>query len=522
MRQIGQQTRRPGARGRAHRARTAMVLVVAASLALTACGRSGDDERPFDPKSTEAPSPQLQQYYSQTLTWKKCKDVRGLQCAKLTVPMDYADPDGETITIAVARSRAADSIGSVVINPGGPGGSGIDFVNGFTDRAGDKLKENLDVVGFDPRGVQRSVPPVTCLSDADLDTYFSTDFDPSTPSGLAAAQAAADQFGQACLDNTGPALAHVDTVSAARDMDVLRAALHETTLTYLGFSYGTELGATYAELFPDRVGRFVLDGAVDPTLSPTESNIIQAGGFESALRAYAADCLKAKDCPLSGTVNDAVGQVGDVLDEARAHPMRTSSNRSLTGTLAFYGIALPLYSQSNWSALTLALRQAIDDGDGSYLLWLSDQYFDRSPDGTYSTNKEVAFRAIGCADSRGDADPAAMAGEATELKAASPTFWRYFAYGAVGCADWPTPMAEPLTSYTAKGAAPIVVIGTTNDPATPYAQAQSLAAMLDSGILVTYKGEGHTAYLTAGECIQNAVDDYLVDGKTPKDGLTCE
>ncbi|MDR3068103.1 MAG: alpha/beta hydrolase [Cellulomonas sp.] len=510
--------------------RAVAVLVVCGSLAVTACGRAGDDgaERPFDPKATEAPSPDLQRYYSQSLDWGKCGDdfgegLGGLQCAWLTVPMDYADPGGETIKIAVARSRAADAVGSVVVNPGGPGGSGVDFVPRLakaTGGAGEKLRQNLDIVGFDPRGVQRSAP-ITCLSDAELDTFFSADIDASTPRGLTAAQAAADQFGQACLDNTGPLLAHVDTVSAARDMDVLRAALRETTLTYLGFSYGTHLGATYAELFPDRAGRLVLDGAVDPTLSPSESSVVQAGGFESALRAYAADCLKAKDCPLSGTVDDAVGQVADVLDEARTHPMRTSSNRRLTGTLAFYGVAVTLYSQGNWSHLTRGLREAIDDGDGSYLLYLADQYFDRNDEGVFTTNATVAFLAIGCADGRGDADPAAMAAEAAELKVASPTFWRYFAYGAVGCANWPVPMAEPLTSYTAKGAAPIVVIGTTNDSATPYTQAQSLAAMLDSGVLVTYEGEGHTAYLTAGDCIQAAVDGFLVDGKVPKDGLTC-
>ena len=524
MRQIGQ---------RARQARTAAVLVVCAALAVTACGRSGDrKERPFDPDATKAPSSDLQEYYSQTLDWRPCDDepaftpaasdtrLRGLQCAWLTVPMDYADPDGETIEIAVARSLTADAVGSVVINPGGPGGSGIDFVYQVADQAGDKLRKNLDVVGFDPRGVQRSAP-IRCLSDGRLNVFFSTDVDASTPAGLAAAQTAADKFARACLDNTGPLLGHVDTVSAARDMDVLRAALHETTLTYLGFSYGTQLGATYAELFPDRVGRLVLDGAVDPTLSPSESGIIQAGGFESALRAYAADCLKAKDCPLSGTVDDAVQQVADVLSEARAHPMRTNSDRALTGTLAFYGVAVTLYSQASWAHLTAGLRSAIDNNDGSYLLWLADQYFDRNPDGTYSTNSAVAFLAIGCVDSRGDADPAAMAAEAKDLKAASPTFWQYFAYGAVTCESWPVPMPGPLTSYTAKGAPPIVVIGTTNDPATPYAQAQSLAAMLDSGVLVTYEGEGHTAYLSAGDCIQDAVDSFLVDGTVPKDGLRC-
>jgi len=510
---------------RARQVRTAAVLAVCAALAVTACGHSdgAKNTQTFDPDSTKAPSADLEQFYSQTLDWKDCADADGnkLECAQLTVPMDYADPGGDTIQIAVARSHVDHSVGSVVTNPGGPGASGVDFVARVAHDSGKKLHRNLDVVSFDPRGVQRSAP-VHCLDPKGLDTFFSTDVDGSTSSGLAAAQTAADRFGQACLDNTGPVLGHIDTQSAARDMDVLRAALHETTLTYLGFSYGTQLGATYAELFPSRVGRMVLDGAVDPTLSPSESNIAQAKGFESALRSYAASCLKARDCPLSGTVDDAVSQVGDVISEARAHPMSTNSGRALTGTLAFYGVALPLYNQGNWSLLTAALRQAINNDDGSQLLWLSDQYFDRASDGTYSTNSTEAFIAINCADARGDADPAAMAAEAKDLKSASPTFWQYFAYGAIGCANWPTPVVEPLASYTAKGAAPIVVIGTTNDPATPYSEAQSLAAMLDSGVLVTYQGEGHTAYLTSGSsCVQDAVDAFLVDGTVPQDGLTC-
>ncbi|MCL2468000.1 MAG: alpha/beta hydrolase [Micrococcales bacterium] len=512
MRQIGR---------RARRVRTAAVVAVCAAMTVTACGRSNEPpERPYKPEATTAPAPDLQQFYSQTLDWQRCENNSKMQCAELTVPMDYANPGGETITIAVARYRAAKAIGSVVINPGGPGGSGIDFVGRFRHEAGEQLRDNLDIVSFDPRGVQRSVP-VQCLPGPELDVFFATDVDPSTPRGLAAAQASADMFGKACLENTGPVLGYIDTVSTARDLDVLRAALRESTLTYLGFSYGTQLGATYAELFPKRVGRMVLDGAVDPTMTPSESSITQAGGFESALRAYAADCLKAKDCPMSGTVDDAVQQIGDVLDQARARPLKTSSKRVVTGTLAFYGIAVALYRQDSWRLLTEALRPAINDGDGTALLWNADAYFDRDPDGTYTTNSIEAFIAISCADARGDVTPEVMAAEVTELKRVAPTFWQYFAYDAIGCANWPTPVAEQPAAFTASGAPPIVVVGTTNDPATPYAQAKSLAAMLESGRLVTYEGEGHCAYLTAGSCIRDAVDGFLVDGTVPKDGLKC-
>ncbi|MCL2422346.1 MAG: alpha/beta hydrolase [Micrococcales bacterium] len=512
MRQFGQ---------RARQVRTAAVLVVCAALMVTACGRSDERaERPFDPESTTAPTPQLQRFYSQKLAWSRCDDNSKMDCAELTVPMDYADPGGQTVQIAVGRYKASKAIGSVVTNPGGPGGPGIEFVPKLRRQAGSHLRDNLDIVSFDPRGVQGSVP-VQCLPGPELDVFLSTDIDGSTPRGLAAARASAEMFGQACLDNTGPVLQFIDTVTAARDMDVLRAALHESTLTYLGFSYGTQLGATYAELFPERVGRMVLDGAVDPTLTESESSIIQAGGFESALRAYAADCLKAKDCPLKGTVDDAVQQVADVIDEARSRPLKTNSKRMVTGTIAFYGVAVTLYSKQNWPALTVALRSAINDHDGTNLLSNADFYFDRNADGTYANNSMEAFIAISCADARGDASPEAMAAEVAELQRVSPTFWRYFAYGAIGCDAWPTPVAEQPTSFTATGAPPIVVIGTTNDPATPYAQAQSLAAMLDSGRLVTYEGEGHCAYISAGSCIQDAVDNFLVNGKVPPDGLKC-
>lgn len=533
---------------RAGRVRVAAVTVCVV-LGLAGCSATSAD----DSDVAKAPSG-LEEYYSQDLDWNDCRDqpdfssgsqkvddlvgLDDMECAWLTVPLDYGDPSGETIQLAVARSTTKDSRGSLVINPGGPGGSGVEAVGMIVDGAGDSLVAAFDVVGFDPRGVARSAP-VDCLDDADMDAYLATDIDLSTEAGLEQARAQMDEFVTGCSELTGPVLAHVDTISAARDMDVLRAALREPTLNYLGISYGTKLGATYAQIFPDKVGRMVLDGAVDPTLTPHEEAVVQAGGFESALRAYVEDCLTTETCPLSGSVDEAMAQVADVVDQARAHPMHTpvgaeitGTDRTVTGAVAFTGIMATMYSQDAWPVLSQALDMAIVDQDGTLLAAFADSYATRCDgftcpvDDGYYGNLQEAIVAISCADSRDDTtDPQVLAEQAQEIVAAAPTLGRFFAEGVAeglsSCTDWPTPLVGPLPSYAAEGAPPIVVIGTTNDPATPLVWAQDLAAMLSSGVLITNEGEGHGGYVDGTECLQTAVDDYLVNGKVPEDGLTC-
>lgn len=460
----------------------------------------------------------LDAIYAQELGWEACGE---LECATLVVPLDYADPDGETIEVAVSRHVATgDRIGSLLINPGGPGSSGIDALSSIAlPRFGAEVVERYDLVGFDPRGVAASTP-VTCVDGPAMDAITATDFDFATDEGLAAAEAAYGELGAQCLANTGPVLEHVDTVSAARDMDVLRAVLGDETLHYVGYSYGTQLGATYAALFPEQVGRLVLDGALDPTLSTQELSEGQARGFENALRAYVADCQAGADCPLEGSVDDGLAQVKAVLDRARRSPLPTGTDRPLTGALAFSGIALPLYDESSWSYLTMGLGAALQ-GDGSVLLQLADLYYDRNADGTYASNSTQAFWAIGCADDRGTTDPAEMRAQAAAIEQVAPTVGYFFGYGGAICAQWPVPEAGGLDDYSAAGAAPILVVGTTNDPATPYEWAESLAETLDSGTLLTYEGEGHTAYGRSNACIAGAVDAYLLEGTVPADGTRC-
>lgn len=479
---------------------------------------------PSDGASSAAPSTDgieadLLPFYEQTVEWSDCGS--GFECADIEVPFDWDDPAADTITLGAKRYPASgERTGTVLINPGGPGGSGVEFVQYVPFLFGKPLLEKFDVLGFDPRGVGES-SPVACLSDAERDasnakTYTSDD------AGLAEMRADAKAFGEKCLENTGPVLGEVDTQSSARDMDVIRHVVGDSQLNYLGFSYGTQLGATYAGLYPENVGRMVLDGAIDLRLTDHEMSLQQAVGFENALTAFVEDCLAGSGCPLSGTTEEGLAQVTGLLDQILANPMPTGDpERPLTQTLAFYGIAQPLYSKLLWPQLTAALDSAISDGDGSGLLAAADSYNSRNSDGTYADNQGEAFRAINCLDSRSDADMATLDAEADEIVAAAPTVGQFFTYGGLGCADWPFPQAEKTGDLAASGAAPILVIGTTNDPATPYVWAQGLAEQLESGVLVTYEGEGHTAYGQSNSCVLDTVDAYFTDGTVPDEGLVC-
>jgi pimeloyl-ACP methyl ester carboxylesterase len=514
-------TLRPARRG------AAALVTVAALVALAACDADapGKEATPVDEATSQAPTdaagvPEgFDDLYSQDLEWTSCD--AGLECATATAPLTWDDPEAGTIELDLKRTRATgEKQGSLLINPGGPGGSGTDFLETAAESFGDRLLAAYDVVGFDPRGVRASTE-VACYDDAGKDEYLSADFDVSTDEGLAAKREAAARWAEACGENTGDLLGSVDTPSAAKDMDMLRAVLGDEKLNYLGFSYGTDLGATYAGLFPDRAGRLVLDGAMDPTLDAAAVSKGQAVGFENALRAYVEDCQAGADCPLTGSVDEGMQQVRGVLDRALDRPYPTSGDRVVTQTLAFYGVAVTLYAEQSWPVLTQALDEAINAGTGDTLLYLADFYNDRNTDGSFATNSIEAFTAINCLDARSSADVDTMRAEAAEIEEAAPTVGTFFSYGGVTCADWPYPVVERDYDRSAPGAPPIVVIGTTNDPATPYVWAEGMADTLESAVLVTYEGEGHTAYGRSNDCIADAVEDYLVDGTAPDDGLTC-
>ncbi|MDQ1713757.1 MAG: hypothetical protein QOE45_3207, partial [Frankiaceae bacterium] len=410
------------------------------------------------------------QYAKRRLDWHGCGD--GFDCADLTVPLDYARPDGETIKVAVIRLKArkqSQRIGSVVLNPGGPGGSGVEFARSARQLLPGEILDRFDTVSFDPRGVGKSAP-VDCLGDADLDKLLAAD---PTPDDAAERSALFDLnkgLATACQRKSAKLLPHLGTVDAARDMEVLRAVLGDPKLTYVGFSYGTVLGARYAQQFPTHIRAFVLDGAVDPSLSNRDVTLAQAQGFETALTAFIADC-DASGCPLSKHGRPTKDVVNAIVARADAQPYRASRypGRRAGESEVLFGIAAGLYSKEfYWPVLREAIEAAYSQGDASGLLALFDSLVERDDNGHYSNSVE-AQAAISCDDGEYAHDPAAYDRDAVEFAKKAPRFGRALAYGPVACAYWPVPPVSHPAPVSAPGAPTIVVVGTTRDPATPYA-----------------------------------------------------
>lgn len=479
--------------------------------------------RPEQKGSRTVPRPALKRFYHQQLDWSPCR-TGGDQCATLQVPLDYSKPRGRTIGIAVLLNPADQSPAKardLVVNPGGPGAAGTDLA--ATDspfmKFPDTLYEHFNFVGFDPRGTGAS-DPVDCLSDSELDDYTAGDPDPDSPAEVEALVRASDRFGAGCQERSGELFRHVGTHDAARDIDVLRAALGDAKLDYLGVSYGTKLGATYADLFPKRVGRMVLDGA-DPPQSALEMGLLQAHGFQVALDAYVDNCVKQGDCYLGSSREAALTRVRTFLDDVDAKPLKVGS-RELTEGPAFYGIIYPLYSRDLWRYLDVALKAALH-GDGSTLLRFADLYNGRKSGGGYTDNSAEAIQVISCDDDPSSVPPAKIPALFGRFEEQSPTFGRIFAWGQLGCRSLGPGKGAPKPDWhlDAKGAAPIVVVGTTRDPATPLAWARAMASQLDSGVLITRDGDGHGGFGRGNTCVDHAVEGYLIDGTVPRDNLSC-
>ncbi len=526
----------PYKRGRGTRtvaAVIAMVLIVAvvvagagiAGLSVGSILRRGDESGPNatppKPSSTVQVDPnrsELESFYDQELAWRGCGEN---QCTRLRVPLDYDDPGGKTITLSVLRVRATDRghrVGQLVVNPGGPGGSGVNYAAGGVGTFGSTLARYFDIVGFDPRGVGESTP-LECADTKLTDEFLSVDPDPDTPAEVDDLERVTREFGDGCLSKSGDLARHISTVEAAKDMDILRSALGERQLDYLGASYGTLLGSTYADLFPTRVRRMVLDGAVDPSLSYENLVLEQAHGFEVALHAYLRDCIDRGDCVVGDTVAAGAARIRQLLDDIDATPLRTSSGRELTEGLAYYGMVLPLYDKRLWRVLSVALKQAIG-GSGNVLLFLADQYSSRGTN-SYKDNSIAALNAVNCLDHSDSVPFSEVPKYFPEFDKASPTFGRTAAYTLSVCAAWPVKSGSRTTAIKAAGAPPIVVVGTTRDPATPYDWAVNLARQLESGVLVSRDGDGHTGFHQGNRCVDKAVQDYLVAGTVPEDGLSC-
>ncbi|MFJ8585026.1 alpha/beta hydrolase [Streptomyces sp. NPDC093595] len=446
------------------------------------------------------------------------------ECAFMDVPRDYTQPDGETIELALIRAKAADParrIGSLLFNFGGPGGSGITALPSFA-KDYEQLRSRYDLVSFDPRGVGRS-EGVECEDDRQLDAFFALDSTPDDAREERIWVDALKQYAAACEDRSGAMLPHVGTVEAARDMDLMRAVLGDDKLHYFGISYGTELGGVYAHLFPERVGHAVFDAVVDPTGTPEQGSLAQARGFQLALRNFAADCVKRGDaCKLPGSTVQEIEQfVTGLLAELDKRPITGLGDRKLTQSQATNGIAQALYSKEYWPYLEQGLDEA-DGGQGGLLLALSDSMNGRDQNGTYS-NLQAANAAINCVDDKQRYTPEQAKAKLPEFREASPVFGDFLGWGLIGCSQWPVPGAWDHPDVSAPGAAPIVVIGNTGDPATPYAGARKMVEALGKGVGVelTYRGEGHGAYNSGDACVRRAVDAYLLRDKVPAPGTVC-
>ncbi|MGB7979392.1 MAG: alpha/beta hydrolase [Candidatus Nanopelagicales bacterium] len=498
---------------------------ISAALVLTVVGCAGRLPDPVElptVSSAVGSDPALTRFYAQPVAWADCPGT-GRQCATLSVPRDYKHPDAGSIEPAAARVPARDSdrrIGSLVINPGGPGLSGVQALTGAVQVVSPEVRDVFDLVGVDPRGVGGSTP-VDCVSAAGLDAWRSPGYDLQAPDGPARRAADAAAITAGCARDSGDLLAHVDTVSAARDLDIVRAVLGDDRLTYLGVSYGTELGATYAELFPLRVGRMVLDAGLDPTMDDTQRMLGLAAGFESALNRYVAHCLNSAGCPLPKPAGAAVDRVRALVADLADQPLPTRTARGLTPALAVAALMQGVADDQAWPDLSGALGAALHRGDGARLLSMADAGAGRTPDGHYPGNVFEASAAITCLDSPRRLSSRELLGFSDRLAAASPTFGLFLIDIAALCSAWPVPPTGTATPTTATGADPILVVGTTHDPAAPYPWSVALSGQLQSGALLTYDGFGHTAYGHSTTCITDAVDTYLLTGQTPTADTMC-
>lgn len=489
---------------------------------------------PTDESTLDKTQPQdLASFYSQKPVWKDCEGSNtNARCGDIQVPLDWNNPGAGSINIAVAINPTATPNSSpyLLMNPGGPGGSGRDWVLKYLSSLGTKkLRDSYNIVGFDPRGVGAS-SSVKCYSVEKTKSflYDSSPYELGSDQDINFSKNAIKDYGQACLKNTGALLGHVDTPSAARDMDIIRAVLGSKKLNYLGFSYGTLLGLTYAAYFPKNVGRFVLDGVVDPTVTPSEDSLNQLRGFQSAMKAYLADCIKnTANCPFKGlSVDAAMDKIGtDFLGYLEKKTVvTTEKGRELSLNSGFTGMIAALYSKDNWTYLTQAFQEFFKaKKDGRIFILLADMYFAYDDNtNTFDGNENDAFRAINCLDSRESGKMSDMIAQNKKALQVSKVFGRYWQYGGLACYSWPFNLVPSPKDYSAKDAPSMLVVGTTNDPATPYSQAVNVAnKVLAHGRLLTYKGEGHTAYGSSNSCVDNTVDDFLIKGTLPNKNKTC-
>ncbi len=530
------------------RFRRFVLAVSVTALFAAGCTSSGSLGAKEDLPPSPAPEPLVaeapvgfEDYYAQTIDWGPCeeadvvpsmmsapKDMENYQCATITAPMNWDDPGSDPIDLAVGRyvgAKQGAQSPPLFYNLGGPGGGAVDSLsavvaNIFTQDVVDAYQ----IVALDPRGVGAS-SPIWCMTDEERDEDNALDVDftgMSTDEIIAAADAELAEFGAQCLERNGEIVGYVDTDSAARDFDMVRAIVGAETLDYVGFSYGTLLGAVYADIFPDRVGRFVLDGPLDPALDVNQVVALQNEGMEASLYNWIESCLAQKKCPLGDDLEEGKQTMIDFFEQVGQKPIETADpDRPLTLGLARTGVIGSLYSTELYPTLTLAVGQALD-GDGSTLLFLADYFNDREVDGTYLSNSSDAFIAINSLDYEPVGTVEEWEAEAARLKEATPVLGGDGMFASAGLGAWPVDSRSVRKPITATDIPPLLIIGTTHDPATPYAMALSLHESIPSSVLLTVEGWDHTAYnAAASSCVTSAVDRFLLEGTLPKEGAEC-
>lgn len=491
--------------------------VAVAMMVLSGCSQASAPVVEAVPSGPVGDPADLSAFYTQQVTWVNCGPA---DCATIVAPLDYADPTGPTIDLAITRVAATgDRIGSLFVNPGGPGGSAVDYAKSADVIVGEAVREHYDIVGLDPRGAGHG-DLVECLTDAQLDDLAALEGEPDTSAEERAVVEVTRMPAKGCAAGSPDLIAHVGTVASARDLDLARALVDDDVLNYLGKSYGTKLGATYAELFPHRVGRMVLDGALPASLELVDVTHGQAVGFEEAVRDFAMDCVSHDDCSLRGDADAATEQLRQWFDALDREPL-IAGDRDLTGALAAYAVLTNLYVPDyDYERLRPALAAAMEEKDASALLGLLDSRIGRGADGRYQDNSSEAFYAITCLDQPYAGSLEEVRSLSEEWRREAPTFGPSLAWSLLTCAEWPA-SAKAIRSTPADGANPILVVSGMNDPATPHAWGEVLADELSSGHLLVWSGRGHTSYRSGSDCIDSAVDDYLLRGALPESGQTC-
>ena len=466
-------------------------------------------------RQTNESSWSLEKFYTQELNWQECYE--DFECSSFKVPVDYQEINDNTFTLEVLRHSATNSearIGSIIVNPGGPGGSATDYAYNARSIASDEINQKFDIVGFDPRGVNES-EPIRCLSNQEEDDFLEVGTTSADRREIKALVAISRNFADKCAVAAGEKLGHYSTYEAAKDMDILRELLGDAKLNYLGKSYGTYLGTIYAALFPKKVGRLVLDGAVAPEISLRDQGLAQAIGFDGALNNY-----------LSSQSQFELSEIEEMLERAKSDPMKlidgAGEERVATQSLIITAIAQSLYnSVTGWRELTGALDLAINESNPKLILRLADRYNDRDESGDYYSNQTDISIMITCLDWREERTVSEMAVEQAALNDGSSIFGPYLSFSTLPCKYWQAKPNLPEVELFNIDTDPVLIIGVTQDPATPYLWAKKLTKSFINAKLLTLKGEGHTGHGRGNKCIDRAVNRFFLTGQSPSKSLIC-